>query len=60
MSERQDREPFPEQGDSEPHEERWRQLARQASSETDATRLLQLVKELIEERDRVESRRHAK
>jgi hypothetical protein len=36
------------------HEERWRELARQASQEKDPTKLLQLVQELIREKDRAD------
>jgi hypothetical protein len=43
---------------SAPHEERWKVLARQAANENDPTRLMALVKELLEERDRVE-RKHS-
>ena len=38
------------------HEERWRELARQASQEPDPTKLVQLVKELIREKDRAEEK----
>ena len=46
--------PSTQQGISEPREERWKELARQASQETDADRLLELVRELLKERDRME------
>lgn len=42
------------------HEERWRELARQASQEQNPTRLLQLVKELIKEKDRAEEKSQAR
>jgi hypothetical protein len=42
---------------SAPHEERWKELAQQAANESDPTRLMTLVKELLEETDRVE-RKH--
>jgi hypothetical protein len=43
---------------SAPREERWRELARQAANENDPKRLVALVKDLLEERDR-ENRKHS-